>query len=335
MKRYLLLSLLIFVASQSAIIAQTLPPVSTFSIVAIDPQTGEMGVAVASRYFSVGSVVPWAMADVGAVATQANVNVGYGQQALDLLRQGLTAPEVLKKILADDKFEGKDGRQVAIVDAKGNVAAYTGPKAPTWAGDRQGKTWSAQGNILVGAQVPEAMGKAFDATQGELSEKLFAALKAGDAAGGDARGRQSASMLVVKKQGGRNINNDRYVYINVDDNPDPFTELRRLLDLNLAYNYGDQMYKAFEANDLRKARTAAQKGIAYAPKNANLHLQLAFLNYALGEKSASLDEFGKARDLNPSTFNKQWKEEVDTPQFKPMAGDNEFLQKLFPNGVPQ
>src|ERR1051326_3301406 len=114
-----------FLAFVSVAMAQTkLPPVSTFSIVAIDPQTGEMGVAVASRYFSVGSVVPWAMADVGAVATQANVNVGYGDRALDLLRQGLAAPEVLKKILADDKFEGKDGRQVAIVDAKGNVAAY-------------------------------------------------------------------------------------------------------------------------------------------------------------------------------------------------------------------
>jgi len=138
MRKYLLLSILVSLASHAAI-AQKLPTVSTFSIVAIDPQTGEMGVAVASRYFSVGSVVPWAMADVGAVATQANVNVGYGQQALDLLRQGLTAPEVLKKILADDKFEGKDGRQVAIVDAKGNVAAYTGPNAPKWAGDRQGK----------------------------------------------------------------------------------------------------------------------------------------------------------------------------------------------------
>ncbi|HET9365324.1 MAG TPA: DUF1028 domain-containing protein [Candidatus Angelobacter sp.] len=338
MKRRFLLqvvNLMLVMAFACAAIPQTMPTVSTFSIVAIDPQTGEMGVAVASRYFSVGSVVPWAMADVGAVATQANVNVGYGQQALDLLRQGLTAQEVLKKILADDKFEGKDGRQVAIVDAKGNIAAYTGPNAPKWAGDRQGKTWSAQGNILVGPQVPESMGKAFDATQGELAEKLYAALKAGDSAGGDARGRQSASMLIVKKQGGRNINNDRYVYINVDDNPDPFTELRRLLDLNLAYNYGDQMYKAFEANDLPKARASALKGAAYAPKNANLHLQLGFLDYATGDKTASLAEFGKARELNPSTFNKQWKEEVDSDPFKPMAADKEFLQKLFPDGVPQ
>ncbi len=334
MKKFLL-SLAVVCAMWSIATAETLPTVSTFSIVAIDPQTGEMGVAVASRYFSVGSVVPWAMADVGAVATQANVNVGYGQQAIDLLRQGLAAPEVLKKILADDKFEGKDGRQVAIVDAKGNVAAYTGPNAPKWAGDRQGKTWSAQGNILVGAQVPEAMGKAFDATQGELAEKLFAALKAGDAAGGDARGRQSASMLVVKKLGGRNINNDRYVYINVDDNPDPFTELRRLLDLNLAYNYGDLTFKSLDAGNMEKARAASQKAVQYAPNSFGSHMRLAFLDYLVGDKTASLDEFGKARTLNPNDFDKQWKEEVDFDRFKPMAADKEFLLKLFPNGVPK
>src|SRR6202171_3969615 len=211
------------------------PTVSTFSIVAIDPANGDLGVAVASRYFSVGSVVPWALAGVGAVATQANVNVGYGPLGIDLLRQGLGAKQVLDKLLAEDKFEGKDGRQVAIVDAHGNIAAYTGPNAPHWAGDRQGKTWSAQGNILVGQQVPESMGKEFDTTDGELAEKLFAALKAGDDAGGDSRGKQSASILVVRKQGGRNTNNDRYVYINVDDNAKPIVELRRLLDLNLGY----------------------------------------------------------------------------------------------------
>lgn len=316
--------------------AQTLPPVSTFSIVAIDPQNGDLGVAVASRYFSVGSVVPWAMADVGAVATQANVNVGYGQQAIDLLRQGMTAQEALKKLLADDKFEGKDGRQVAIVDSKGNVATYTGPNAPKWAGDRQGKTWSAQGNILVGPQVPEAMGKAFEATSGELAERLFAALKAGDAAGGDARGRQSASMLVVRRRGGRNINNDRYVYINVDDNPDPFAELRRLLDLNLAYNYLDQMYKALELSpiDVKKAQGGAQKAATYTPQNANVHMNLAFVDYLAGDKQAALDEFARARSLKPAEFDRQWKQEVAYDPFKPMANDKEFLQKLFPNGVP-
>src|SRR5579871_4779590 len=304
MKKFLL-SLAVVCAMWSIATAETLPTVSTFSIVAIDPQNGDVGVAVASRYFSVGSVVPWAMADVGAVATQANVNVGYGQQAIDLLRQGMTASDVLKKLLADDKFDGKDGRQVAIVDAKGNVAAYTGPNAPKWAGDRQGKTWSAQGNILVGAQVPEAMGKAFDATQGELAEKLFAALKAGDAAGGDARGRQSASILVVKKLGGRNINNDRYVYINVDDNPDPFAELRRLLDLNLAYNYGDLTFKSLDAGNMQKARTAAQKALQYAPNSFGSHMRLAFLDYLVGDKQASLDEFAKAKTLDTANFDKQ------------------------------
>jgi uncharacterized Ntn-hydrolase superfamily protein len=316
-------------------VPQSLPPVSTFSIVAIDPQSGDLGVAVASRYFSVGSVVPWAMAGVGAVATQANVNVGYGQQAIDLLRQGMTAPEVLKKLLADDTFPEKDGRQVAIVDAKGNVAAYTGPHAPNWAGDRQGKTWSAQGNILVGAQVPEAMGKAFEGTQGELAEKLFAALKAGDAAGGDSRGRQSASMLVVRKGGGRNINNDRYIFINVDDNADPFKELRRLLDLNLAYNYGDQTFKAIDAGSMEKARTAAQKAVAYSPNSFGSHMRLAFLNYLVGDKAAALDEFAKAKTLDPPHFDQQWKEEVQFERFKPMAADKEFVGKLFPGGAPQ
>jgi len=247
------------------------PSVATFSIVAIDPANGDLGIAVASRYFSVGSVVPWAMAGVGAVATQANVNVGYGPQAIDLLRQGLTAQQVLAKLLAGDTFPGKDGRQVAIVDAHGNVAAYTGPNAPKWAGDRQGKTWSAQGNILVGPQVPEAMGRAFEATPGELAEKLYAALKAGDDAGGDARGHQSASMLVVRKQGGRNLNNDRYVYINVDDHPQPLAELRRLLDLNLAYLHEEAADRLLEKGDRKGSLEAARKAARYAPSHPDTH----------------------------------------------------------------
>ncbi len=207
--------------------------VSTFSIVAYDPEAGDWGVAVASRYFSVGAVVPWAEAGVGAVATQANVNVGYGPRGLELLKQGLTARQVLDKLLAEDTFEDKDGRQVAIVDSKGGIAAYTGPNAPKWAGDRQGRNWSAQGNILAGPQVTESMGKAFEVAGGELAERLYSALKAGDDAGGDSRGKQSASILVVRKGGGRNINNDRRIYINVDDSTEPLKELRRLLDLNL------------------------------------------------------------------------------------------------------
>ncbi len=338
MRRILLLVIVtagIAVASDKNTQLSNPETVSTFSIVAIDPANGDLGIAVASRYFSVGSVVPWAMANVGAVATQANVNVGYGQQAIDLLRQGLTAQQVLKRLLDDDTLDGKDGRQVAIVDAKGNVAAYTGPNAPKWAGDKQGKTWSAQGNILVGPQVPEAMGKAFESTSGELAEKLFAALKAGDGAGGDSRGRQSASILVVRKAGGRNTNNDRYVYINVDDNADPFTELRRLLDMNLAYNYGDQTFKALAAEQLLKARSAAERAARYAPNNAQGHMRLAFLDYVNEDNEGSLKEFATARSLNPN-FERDWKTWVnDSAIFRRMLDDKEFLQKLFPAGMPQ
>src|SRR6266702_7991601 len=252
-----------FLTALLAAIALHAADVNTFSIVAYDPATGECGIAVASRYFSVGAVVPWAEAGTGCIATQANVNVGYGPRGLELLRQGLTAKQVIDKLLAADTFPGKDGRQVAVIDAKGNVAAYTGPNAPNWAGDRQGKTWSAQGNILVGAQVPESMGKAFEATQGELAEKLFAALKAGDDAGGDSRGKQSASMLVVRKGAGRNTNNDRYIYINVDDNPQPIPELRRLLDMNLGLLYSEKVGRLRTAGKNREARDAAERLTQY------------------------------------------------------------------------
>jgi uncharacterized Ntn-hydrolase superfamily protein len=306
------------------------PPVATFSIVAIDPANGDLGIAVASRYFSVGSVVPWALAGVGAVATQANVNVGYGPQAIDLLRQGLTAPQVLQKLLESDTFPGKDGRQVAIVDAKGNVAAYTGPKAPTWAGDRQGKTWSAQGNILVGQQVPEAMGKAFEATPGELAERLYAALKAGDDAGGDSRGHQSAAMLVVRKQGGRNLNNDRYVYINVDDHPQPLAELRRLLDLNLAYLYRGSVDGFLQKNDAKGALAAARTAARYAPALPGTHTNLGILEYLNGNKDAALAELRAARAADPK-FDEQFQAALKArPELKTLQDDKEFLAKLIP-----
>jgi uncharacterized Ntn-hydrolase superfamily protein len=305
------------------------PPVSTFSIVAIDPANGDLGVAVASRYFSVGSVVPWALAGVGAVATQANVNVGYGPQAIDLLRQGLTAQQVLAKLLADDTFPGKDGRQVAIVDAHGNVATYTGPKAPNWAGDRQGKTWSAQGNILVGPQVPEAMGKAFETTQGELAEKLYAALKAGDDAGGDSRGHQSASMLVVRKQGGRNINNDRYVYVNVDDNPQPFPELRRLLDLNLSYLHEEASDRLLQKGDRKGALAEARTATRYAPARSSTHLTLGLVEYLNGNRDAALKELREAQKGRPN-FQKDFEEMIrDSPELKSLREDREFLEALF------
>jgi len=320
-------SLLLLVLVSAMAAAQ----VATFSIVAYDPVNADWGVAVASRYFSVGSVVPWAAAQVGAIATQANVNVGYGPRGLELLQQGRTAKEVLDQLLAEDKFDGKDGRQVAIVDAKGNIAAYTGPGAPKWAGDRQGKTWSAQGNILVGPQVVESMGRAFEATPGELAEKLFAAVKAGDDAGGDARGKQSASMLVVRKQGGRNTNNDRYIYINVDDNPAPLPELRRLLDLNLGYLYQDRTFKLLSDGKTKEARDAAGQASRYWPDRPEAHVMLGLLDYAGGDKSAALTELKAAQSLsgrNPS-FRKQFEGAAQRSVFRGILDDKPFLKELF------
>lgn len=305
--------------------------IATFSIVAYDPVNAEWGVTVASRYFSVGSVVPWAEAGVGAIATQANVNVGYGPHGLELLRQGHTAKQVVDQMLAEDKFEGKDGRQFAVVDAKGNIAAYTGPNAPNWAGDRQGKTWSAQGNILVGPQVVESMGRAFEATQGDLAEKLYAALKAGDDAGGDARGKQSASMLVVRKQGGRNINNDRTIYINVDDNAQPLAELRRLLDLNQGYLYQDRTGKLLSSGKTKEARDAAAQLIRYWPQRPDAHLTLGLLDYTTGDKSGALTELRAARSLGDnSAFRNQFEGAAQRPLFKQILEDRDFLKQLFP-----
>ena len=304
-----------------------LDPVSTFSIVAIDPETGDLGLAVASRYFAVGSVVPWAEAEVGIVATQANVNIAYGQRALLLLKQGLTADQVLDRLLEEDRHEGKDGRQVAIVDGQGNVVTFTGPGALTWAGHNQGSTWSAQGNILVGPEVVEAMGRAFEATRGELAERLYAALKAGDtAAGGDSRGRQSASLLVVGKGRGRNLNNDRYVDIRVDDHPRPMEELRRLLDLNLAYHYQYEVYRVLRTEQVAEAKQILDRSSSYCI-SSDTHLRQGFLSYLAGERSTARKEFLKAKD-DPE-FGTLWENLIRVrPAFRIVQQDAELLKEL-------
>ena len=211
-------------------------PPATFSMIAYDPATGEHGGIVASRVFSVGNGVLWAEAGVGVVATQAIVDVSYGPKALAYLRQGLSAAEVVKRVHSEDPDPdtarwSKFGRQFAVIDAKGNVAAYTGPRASTWAGDKQITNASAQGNILAGPQVVQAMIDAFEKTPGHMSLRLMAALEAGNAAGGDTRGKQSAAILIVRKNGGVWLNNDVVMRLQVDDSPEPITELRRLVDL--------------------------------------------------------------------------------------------------------
>ncbi|MDP3716576.1 MAG: DUF1028 domain-containing protein [Acidobacteriota bacterium] len=309
------------------LLVPALPASATFSIVAIDPVTGDLGIAVASRYFAVGAVVPWADAGVGAVATQAGVNVGYGPRALELLRQGLTAQQVMDRLFQEDTFPGKDGRQIAIVDAKGNVAVFTGDAANAWRGHVTGKTWSAQGNILVGRHVVEAMGRAFDQTNDELAEKLYAALKAGDEAGGDSRGRQSASILVVRKAGGRNTNNDRYVFVNVDDHQDPMSELRRLMNIQMTINHGGAVNRALTASDFAKALASAEKVAGYSPNDGAAHVRAGFIAYLAGNRDRATAAFARAKQLTlPAQFKTLWDGQSSrTPAFARVLEDKAFV----------
>ncbi|MCI4362848.1 MAG: DUF1028 domain-containing protein [Thermoplasmata archaeon] len=202
------------------------PRFGTFSVVAADPARGEWGVAVQSKFISVGAVVPWAEAGVGAVATQAHANVRFGPEGLALLRAGTSAAEVVKQLVASDPQ--REHRQLAVVDRDGGSAAYTGAKCLEWAGHRTGLGFSCQGNILFAPAVVEAMARSYERTPGDLPERLLAALDAGQREGGDRRGMQSASLLVVRSKGGYDQGSDRWVDLRVDDHPYPIEELRRI-----------------------------------------------------------------------------------------------------------
>jgi uncharacterized Ntn-hydrolase superfamily protein len=207
----------------------------TFSILGYDPETGEVGGTVQSSVFSVGNRNIWAEANVGAVVTQATVDVSYAPQALELLKKGQAPAAIVKQIWEKDPDPlperwSKQGRQFAVMNAKGEYAAFTGAKATEWAGHKGGKYCTAQGNILVGQAVVDNMVKAFETTTGHLSKRFVAALEAGQAAGGDKRGQQSAAMIIVKKNGGAWLNNDVVLRLQVDDSPAPIKELGRLVD---------------------------------------------------------------------------------------------------------
>jgi uncharacterized Ntn-hydrolase superfamily protein len=205
----------------------------TFSIVAVDPTTGEAGVAVASRFLAVGSVVPYAVAGAGAVATQALANVTFGPDGIALLASGVQAPAALDRLVQADPL--RDHRQVGIVDATGGAATWTGSSCMDWAGGRTGAGMAAQGNILAGPVVVDAMVDAWATAGGSLADRLLHALEVGDAAGGDRRGRQSAAVLVVKPEGGYLGANDRWLDLRVDDHADPVAELRRVRALHSLY----------------------------------------------------------------------------------------------------
>jgi uncharacterized Ntn-hydrolase superfamily protein len=245
-RRQALLACAIVAAAAGVVGAARAPgqPVATFSILGYDAETGEVGGAVQSRVFSVGNGVLWAEADVGIVATQAIVDISYGPRGISLLKAGLTPAAVIEALWESDPDPrpndwSKQGRQFAVMDSRGNHAAFTGPKASAWAGHRAGKFCTAQGNILAGEAVVDGMVVAFESTRGHLSYRLLAALDAGQRAGGDTRGMQSAAMLIVKKNGGVWLNNDVVLRLQVDDHTEPLVELRRLVDVAAAQRQRD------------------------------------------------------------------------------------------------
>ncbi|MDI6805337.1 MAG: DUF1028 domain-containing protein [Candidatus Bathyarchaeia archaeon] len=283
------------------IVPKQLHLASTFSIVAFDPSTRDLGVAVQSRYFSVGSVVPWAEADVGAIATQSFVNVSYGPRGLQLLKQGLTVEEVIDKLTRDD--EAREFRQVGIVDANGNACVFTGKNCLEWAGSKIGKNYAVQGNILTSEDVVTRMAQKFEVTRGDLADKLIAALEGGEEAGGDARGRQSAALLVVRRNCGRAGYGDRYIDLRVEDHPNPIAELKRLLLLHRIYSLIDEGEEKFAKGDLESSLAVLIKAASPNPNVDDVYVDLGVVYLRLGKKQEAINAFKKALQLNPKMRN--------------------------------
>jgi len=290
------------VAALAGVVHAAPPRPSTFSIAAADPGAGEVGVAVASRFFAVGAVVPWARAGVGAVATQANANTTFGPRGLELLSLGLTPEETVQVLLRTDS--GKNARQVGIVSAAGDSATYSGPGCTPWAGGRKGPSYAVQGNILAGENVVVAMESAFLASKGKpLAERLFAALMAGDAAGGDSRGKQSAAILVCRANAGFNGFTDRAVDIRVDDSPEPFVEIGRLLGLAMVNDAWNRGWTAFTEKRFPEALTWQERAAALAESQPamlpEVLYDLAVIRLASGDKPGALAAVKRAIRLNP------------------------------------
>ena len=304
MKKYFLILLL--VTSADLLSAQVFgtdnPLVHTYSIVARDPATGEMAVAVQSHWFSVGTLVSWAEAGLGAVATQSFVNKSFGPRGLDLLRRGLNAQQALEILLSDD--EGREVRQVAIIDTNGNVATHTGKLCIQYASQIQGKQFSVQANMMLTDKVCRAMADAYEKSDGKpLAERMLLALDAAQSAGGDIRGMQSAALLVVPGRSDNKPWDERTVDLRVDDSKEPLKELRRLYNVHLAYQHMNNGDLAIEKNDMAAAMKEYNAAIKMFP--GNLELQ-----YWTAVTLANNKEVEKAIPIFKKVFaaDKNWKE---------------------------
>lgn len=293
------LILIILLVMTNPIISQvynfTQPFAHTYSIVARDEKTGELGVAVQSHWFSVGSIVSWAEAGVGAIATQSFVNVSFGPEGLRLLKEGKTANEVLEELIKND--EGRDFRQLAIIDAKGNVAAYTGLKCIEVAHHKIGKNYSVQANMMLNDKVIDAMSNAFESSKGPLAERLVAALKAAQDAGGDIRGQQSASLLVVRGTPTGKIWIDRMIDLRVEDHKEPVKELERLLKLYRAYEHMNNGDLAIEKGDEETALREYGMACSIFPENLEM-------KYWYAVSLVNINKIEEAKPLFKEVFNK-------------------------------
>lgn len=286
----------VFVILGGGVISAQHQDVATFSIVARDPATGELGVAVASRFFAVGHVVPWAKAGVGAVATQSFMNTSFGWRGLELMEKGLTPEEVVKVLIRHDNNPGQ--RQFGVVSADGKSATFTGKNCLSWAGGRHGPNYAVQGNILAGEAVVTAMEKAYLETKDTLAGRLYAALVAGEQKGGDSRGKQSAAILVVKEGAGYGGYTDRAIDIRVDDHKEPFKELGRLLDfaqMNYAWNIAWTLFTQKKPNE---ALPHMERTAKLPPANAEVFYDLAVIRLAAGHKDKALNALAKAIGMN-------------------------------------
>lgn len=280
-----------------------LRPIHTYSVVARDAASGQLGVAVQSHWFSVGSIVSWAEPGVGAVATQSFVEVTYGPLGLELMRAGKTADRALAALLAGD--EHTDVRQVAMVDSDGNVAVHTGEHAIIEHCHHEGDGYSVQANLMLEPTVCDAMVRAFEATEGDLAEKMMAALEAAQAEGGDIRGRQSAALLVVSGDASLPAWGGRVFDLRIEDHPEPVKEMRRLLTLARAYNYMNAGDEYMTQGEVERAVEAYGRAEALAPDNHEMVFWHAATLAAIGRVDESLPLFKKSFDLWPD-----WRELV-------------------------
>jgi uncharacterized Ntn-hydrolase superfamily protein len=264
-------------------------PVNTYSIVARDPETGQLGVAVQSHWFSVGELVPWAQAGVGAVATQSFIQVRYGASGLDLMQSGLDAQRALDALLKADANPGV--RQVAMIDAGGSVAVHTGENCIQYAGHVVGEQFSVQANLMLNQGVPEAMATAYRQAGGSLAERMLAALEAAQSRGGDLRGKQSAAILVVSGEASGRPWEDRLVDLHIEDHPRPLQELRRLLKMHTAYEYMNRGDHALERNDVDGALAEYGRAEALLPENLEMRFWHAVSLVNAGRLEAALPVF--------------------------------------------